>query len=234
MEVPSRKDTQQMAISDSDYKLLWGRAAGICSNPSCGDDLTVLLEDGDGFNVGEMAHIIARSPDGPRAKGSSGSDRYANLILLCPTCHRKIDKAPKGRYPAEMLHEWKRKHEGRMKGIGSTEVYENSSGLKAAVARLLAQNKQCWADLGPKSEVAQTRPASNMYRVWNMRKLDRIIPNNRKIINLIERNANLLLEEEYAEYLKFKNHAEAFELNQYERLDSYPLFPVGFARVFAA
>ena len=87
-----------MAISDNAVKILWGRAAGICSNPGCRSDLTILLDDGRGFNVGEMAHVIARRPAGPRGLSTAGSDEYENLVLLCPTCHRTVDKAPAGTF----------------------------------------------------------------------------------------------------------------------------------------
>jgi hypothetical protein len=49
-----------MPISDNDVKLLWGRAAGICSNPTCRADLTVLLDKSNNYNIGEMAHVIAK------------------------------------------------------------------------------------------------------------------------------------------------------------------------------
>ncbi len=221
-----------MPISDADYKLLWGRAAGICSNPECLTDLTVMLEGGNGFNFGEMAHIIARSAGGPRAQGGKGQDSYANLILLCPICHRKIDKAPEGTYPEQMLHDWKQQHEKRIRNIGSTESFETSSHLKNAVTRLLMENNQLWQELGPKSEVAERDPSSNMYVIWNLRKLDRIVPNNRKIMNLIDNNGKLITNDEYLEFLKFKSHALAFEEHQYHRLDSYPLFPQSFAEAF--
>jgi tetratricopeptide (TPR) repeat protein len=100
-----------VAISDNDYKLLWGRAAGICSKPDCRKDLTVILENRPSYNVGEMAHIIAKKPDGPRGIAEGGSDAYDNLILLCPTCHRLVDKATEGTFPVEILHEWKAQHE---------------------------------------------------------------------------------------------------------------------------
>jgi hypothetical protein len=48
-----------MSISELDIKLLWGRAAGICSNPECQKDLTTLLETGGtGYIIGEMAHVV--------------------------------------------------------------------------------------------------------------------------------------------------------------------------------
>jgi 5-methylcytosine-specific restriction endonuclease McrA len=105
-----------MATSDSDVKILWGRAAGICSNPDCRQDLTVILEQKGSYNIGEMAHVIARKPGGPRGKAGGGADDYANLILLCPTCHTRIDKAPEGEYPEPMLHEWKQEHENSFCG----------------------------------------------------------------------------------------------------------------------
>lgn len=101
-----------MPISDPDIKLLWGRAAGICSNPQCQKDLTILLEHvGAGYIIGEMAHVIARQPGGPRGRVEGGSDSYQNLVLLCPSCHRMIDKAPEGEFPEDLLFQWKAGHE---------------------------------------------------------------------------------------------------------------------------
>ena len=129
-----------MTISVADNKLLWGRAAGICSNPTCRHDLTIMLEDGS-LNVGEMAHIIARSEGGARGETKGGSDKYTNLILLCPTCHRMIDKAPSGQYPVEMLLDWKVEHEAKIRAKGSAIGFKNLAELKRAVSRKLAENK---------------------------------------------------------------------------------------------
>lgn len=221
-----------MPISDGDYKLLWGRAAGICSNPECQEDLTVILDSGSGFNVGEMAHVIARNVGGPRSKGSAGSDGYRNLILLCPTCHRKVDKAPAGTYTEEMLHVWKADHEGRVRNTGKNIRFASLAELKVCVGRLLFENHALWKSLGPASEVAQSQPGSNLSEIWEMRKIDRIIPNNSRIINLIENNKDLLNDSNYESYVRFKIHAAAFEDHQYERKDSYPLFPKDFSEKF--
>lgn len=95
-----------MSITKVDEKLLWGRAAGLCSNPTCRDDLTELVSKGT-YTIGEMAHIIARKEGGARGIEGGGSDSYSNLILLCPTCHKHVDKAPEGTYPEDLLHRWK-------------------------------------------------------------------------------------------------------------------------------
>ncbi len=221
-----------MAISEANIKLLWGRAAGICSNPDCQRDLTVILESQGNYNIGEMAHVIAKNPGGPRGVPEGGSDSYENLLLLCPTCHRMIDKAPDGVFTEDMLKDWKSQHESKIRQLDKEVSFDSTEALKSAVRRLLLENRILWRDLGPHSNVANTDTGSNLYSVWNLRKLDTIIPNNRKIINYIESNLSLLTDKEYELFLLFKNHANAFEANQYNRLDSYPLFPVEFGEVF--
>lgn len=217
-----------MAISDNDTKLLWGRAAGICSNPNCREDLTIVLDGNRGFNVGEMAHVIAKKPDGPRGQPEGGPDAYENLLLLCPTCHRTIDKAPAGEYPPALLHRWKSQHESAIRSSGKNQVFESLEALKTHVAKLLAENKALWRNFGPHSPTATADPGSNLHEVWTLRKLDTIVPNNTKIINAIEANANLLSPDQTNAFMDFKLHATAFERHQYRRLDTYPRFPVHF------
>ncbi len=221
-----------MAISDSDTKLLWARAAGICSNPDCRADLTVILTTGDSFNIGEMAHVMAHRPGGPRGAEGGGPDTYDNLILLCPTCHRRVDKAPPGQYSIEKLHHWKAKHEENIRNLGSELRFSSAQALKNYVSRLLVENRNLWQQLGPESLTANGDPGSNLYIVWNYRKLDTIVPNNRKIMNAILANQDLLTFAEYEVFVSFKTHALAFEDHQFARTDAYPLFPLGFAEAF--
>ncbi|KGH27926.1 hypothetical protein P353_16830 [Comamonas testosteroni] len=101
-----------MAISDVDFKVLWGRAAGFCSNPDCLDDLTIVIKTKN-YNIGEMAHIIAKKENGPRGIKGVSDDSYHNLILLCPTCHTHIDKAPKGTFTEDEILQWKEGAEKR-------------------------------------------------------------------------------------------------------------------------
>ncbi|NHN78446.1 HNH endonuclease [Azotobacter chroococcum] len=221
-----------MAIADGDAKLLWGRAAGICSNPDCRADLTAVLEETRSYNVGEMAHIIARSEQGPRGTVGGGADTYENLILLCPTCHRHIDKSPEGTFTIEQLLNWKRDHEQGIRTQFSNVALDNLHDLKLEVTRLLIDNHSAWSNYGPESQTALDDPGSNAYKFWSLRKLDLIIPNNRKIINLIETNKHLLDIPALKVFAQFKTHAESFEQNQYERLDRYVTFPKEFSEIF--
>ncbi len=82
-------------MKEKDVKKLWGRAANRCAFPECRTDLTA---DGDLDTIGEMAHIIAKKPDGPRGRKTYNGDDidgYENRILLCPNHHSIIDNNPK-------------------------------------------------------------------------------------------------------------------------------------------
>lgn len=220
-----------MAISEIDIKLLWGRAAGRCSNPACRTDLTALLQDGSGYVFGEMAHVIARQPAGPRGSGKGGSDKYENLVLLCPTCHTKVDKQP-DIFPEQMLLGWKSTHEAFISRQGSEFEASDWKELAMAVSQLLSENRSIFTELGPKSEAAELDPNSNLHAVWSLRKLDTIVPNNRKIVNMVEGNRKHIDLPRYNAFAAFKNHALAFEQNQYGRPDRYPLFPEEFEKAF--
>jgi hypothetical protein len=68
------------------------------------------------IDVKEYAHIIADSKDGTR--GGLLSKKYAgdidNIILLCPTCHTRVDK-DSTYYTVERLHNIKALHEQRVR-----------------------------------------------------------------------------------------------------------------------
>lgn len=190
------------------------------------------MEAGKNFIVGEMAHVIANAPKGPRGDGIGGNDTYDNLILLCPTHHREIDKAPGGLFPASMLLGWKAKHEAQVSSLGQAEKIETVDDLKRIIGLLLAENHVVWKTLGPRSELAQRSPASNAFSLWELRRLDKIIPNNRRIINIIRANTKLLSNVQGRAFAEFVNHAESYEDHVYNRKDSYPLFPQSFAEAF--
>lgn len=65
-----------------------------------------------GALVGQEAHIVARSPGGPRYEKLPVEvrDGYANLILLCANDHTQADAQP-DRYSVERLRALKRDHE---------------------------------------------------------------------------------------------------------------------------
>ena len=221
-----------MAVSSKDIKKLWGLAAGRCSRPGCGEPCIRFLT-GDSTVIGEMAHVIARQSGGPRGNPMGGDDTYENLILLCPTHHTEIDKSPEGTFPAEILFDWKQKHEMCVREALETPSFETSCYLATYVQRLLMQNHMVWKTYGPESDAAQTNPLSNLACIWSLRKLDTVIPNNRRIIEVIRKNTDLFDAEGYQAACAFIEHAEGFELSCYERTEGVPRFPTNFEEVIA-
>jgi hypothetical protein len=102
-----------MTISTKTAKMLWGRAAGLCSMPTCRMELVLNeTETDDEALIGEMCHMVAEADDGPRGKSPltrKQRDAYANLILLCRNHHGEIDGQYEA-YPVERLQNIKKDH----------------------------------------------------------------------------------------------------------------------------
>lgn len=98
--------------------LTWTRAGGRCAFRGCNQPLWQDLLTNHEYNRGNVAHIVAAKPKGPRGHPTE-SPRLAkdpsNLFLLCPTHHKLIDdKKLEEVYPREFLEEMKREHERRI------------------------------------------------------------------------------------------------------------------------
>src|SRR3990172_415788 len=88
-------------MREKDIKLLWGRSGNRCA--ICKLEVT---PDGESSSIGEMAHIVARSLEGPRGKSNlslDDRDQYENLILLCANHHAEVDNNPQI-WSVELLH----------------------------------------------------------------------------------------------------------------------------------
>jgi len=92
----------------------------------------------------------------------------------------------------------------------------------------LQQNHSIWRLYGPESVTASTNPVSNTARVWTLRKLSTIVPNNRRIVGALEHHRHLMNSEQNRIAAEFIEHAEGFEESAYERRDSVPRFPQAF------
>jgi len=108
--LPSRK------IPELTRLVLFVRAGGRCEFDGCNKyllrhNLTKLQG-----NFAQIAHIVAFSPEGPHGTRTMSPDKLndpANLMLLCPECHKLIDDRPE-RYTVKTLKEYKRRHEKRI------------------------------------------------------------------------------------------------------------------------
>lgn len=120
-------------IRETDKLILMGRAGGMCEFPGCG---ALLYEDPltkQKLNWTNLAHIIGDSSEGPRGE-KDASEKYGkdinNIILLCPTCHKRIDtKEGEKKYPVKVLRQMKDEHERRIRKIMSAPPINESTVL---------------------------------------------------------------------------------------------------------
>lgn len=94
-------------LSKADTIQLWARAGGACA--ICGADLLKDVRTSQRIHWGELAHIIGAEPSA--ARGDSVLSKKLetdpdNLVLLCPSCHTKVDRDA-ARYTVELLQQYK-------------------------------------------------------------------------------------------------------------------------------
>jgi hypothetical protein len=105
--------------SETAVKYLFANSRNLCffnmpDEPGCE---TTLTDKNFKRCRGQIAHIRADSPNGPRFDpDQSEVDRQAepNLMLLCPNCHKRIDELEPERFDVDTLTEMKARHLSHM------------------------------------------------------------------------------------------------------------------------
>lgn len=217
-----------MAIADRVKRQLWASSAGLCQNPNCRNDLFRVFADGAMTSIDELAHVIAQSLDGPRGSDQlalNARDEFENIVVLCPSCHTIVDKAPQ-QFSPELLLDWKRTHQETARRALLTPVFNDRQELRSQVRALLERNKGIFEEYGPHSRTV-TNPLAEAAKQWRRLVLIEILPNNKRIVALLENNAHLLNAEEQAIFRAFVVHAEAIEYNHIsgDKNPVAPLFP---------
>lgn len=133
-------------ISETQARLLFGRAAARCEFRGCNQPLWRSRVTNAPVNIAEMAHIWSFSSMGPRGNAgvAPGSiNDISNLILVCRNCHKEIDEDKQGaRFSVDLLQQMKFEHEERIElatGIApsrATHVVHYSANIGDVSARL--------------------------------------------------------------------------------------------------
>src|SRR5216684_4526853 len=113
------KDREPTRPSGAVIKRLFARSGNRCAYPKC----AVEIVHGEGI-IGEICHIKAASPNGPRYDPhQSAADRhgYGNLLLLCANHHTVIDDDPEA-YTVERLIKMKADHEARGATLAADQI----------------------------------------------------------------------------------------------------------------
>jgi len=190
---------------------LFADSGGFCQNPRCLHPLFLDTEAG-AVHVAEMAHIVAAKDGGPRADPALSAEErgaYGNLILLCPTCHSTIDKAPDA-FPDTMVLDWKCGHRRRIDEAFGAREYADRSEVRKAVEPLLAENETIFSCWGPDLPY-RFDPESEFAEVWRRKVRSRILPNNRKILAVIDANKRHLTDVEASVLERFRQHVDDLE-----------------------
>lgn len=199
--------TRGKASPNQQVKLqLFADSGGFCQNPACTKNLFVDIEEKN-LNIAEVAHICAASETGPRADTKmSSTDRgaYENLILLCPTCHTIVDKAPE-KFTDIQLISWKCNHKKRITEVFQIVECEGRSEVRKKIDPLMLLNLGIFTSSGP-SEIHMENPESPVAPVWKKKLLTQILPNNRKILAILDANRNHLNETELSTLEKYRQH----------------------------
>jgi hypothetical protein len=200
---------------------LFASSAGYCQNPACANELFVDAA-GKSIHVAEMAHVFAANDGGPRAKPQlTEAERgaFENLIVLCANCHTMVDKAPDA-FPDQTMLAWKREHAEKLRGLFGAVQFDSRAEARRVVEPLLAQNSAIFQNYGPHIDAARN-PESGAAEQWKRKMLTRILPNNRRVLTVLDANRQLLTEGEKASLEKFRQHIDDLEAFHIEdsRLD---------------
>lgn len=190
---------------------LFASSAGYCQNPSCSSELFMDIA-GTSIHIAELAHVFAANDGGPRAnpklsKETRGS--FENLIVLCANCHTKIDKAPDA-FPDDMMLSWKRDHLKRLQSLFGASKFDDRIAARKAIDPLFAENLAIFEKYGPHIDEAKN-PEGAAAEQWKRKMLTRILPNNRRLLSILDINRDLLNQNEKATLELFRQHIDDLE-----------------------
>lgn len=210
--------------------MLLARSGGFCENPECNTDLFKFFANKTFVDVNEAAHIISAGTKGPRANDGPRIqlDSPENILLLCPSCHSLIDKIPSN-FPASQLYEWKKRHEGMIIDLFSQFRVSTKVQLLALIKPILVENKLVFDTYGPSTD-RQGTTISDHKALWDRFSVEVIVPNNRKILQILTINEPLFTTQELQGVYQFKMHKESFEIAKVTnvRNASTTMFPTTF------
>lgn len=213
---------------------LWSQCGGFCQNPECNKPLFRLIDD-EIVSLANVAHIIGYGSSGPRSDHELAEyidrDGLDNLLMLCLECHKVVDEFER-KFTVEIMRDWKRIHAFKISSLFSIPNISEERRLLAEVNDLLELNGAVFREYGPYSDNVIRGSGGDGLRMWKRRCLDTILPNNQRIIQLIERNKRNFPYpwDVYAQMLYYKIHADAFQDNclTNQKVNDYKLFPKEF------
>ena len=229
---PKRMNRKSLPLNVTRH--LWAQCGGYCQNPKCNAPLFRAVGD-EMVSLANVAHIIGHGAAGPRSDHELADhidkDGLENLIMLCLGCHKVVDELEKS-FSVEAMQAWKAGHALRIASLFSVPQLSDERQLLIEVNDLLEQNAAIFHEYGPYSDNVLKGGGGDGLTIWRRRSLDTIIPNNQRILQLIEFNKKNFAYpwEVYRQMLLYKMHADAFQDNCLtgHKVNDYKLFPRAF------
>lgn len=193
-------------------RALYAESMGRCMNPDCQTEL--FIGEGD---IMERAHIDAYC----KTKDNS----FDNLVILCPSCHKKFDKLHL--FTEEQIRQWKEIRRTELESFFGKK-YASFEELCEVVMPILSENKSFY---------------ENYFLIDNKALWDkfegRILINNKKLKLLFESNIQLFQSNPQKEYSnlhciqQFIAHVNEFEATRGdEEKNRQVLFPTEINSIF--
>ena len=222
------------SIATNIARKLWAQCGGFCQNPNCNKYLFATV-GGNTVSLANVAHIIGHGQNGPRSAHELANfidkDGTTNLIMLCLECHKIVDQLER-EFPVEQMQKWKVKHEQKIGSLFGIPKIQDEQELLSQVNDLLIENKLIFQEYGPFSRKALDGCSGDALNIWRRRCLDTILPNNQRIIELIESNRKNFPYswKVYRQMMGYKLHADSFRDNCLldKKINDYKLFPQEF------
>jgi hypothetical protein len=213
---------------------LWAQCGGFCQKPDCNKPL-FRAEGTESVSLANVAHIVGQGVSGPRADHELAEyidrDGVDNLVMLCLECHKIVDELER-KFPVDEMKEWKRTHGRKIASLFSVPSIADEMQLLCEVNDLLESNAVIFREYGPYSDNMLKGEGGDGPGIWRKRCFDNILPNNQRIIQLIEKNKRNFPYpwDVYGEMLSYRVHADAFQDNCLtgQKVNDYKLFPRGF------
>lgn len=219
------------SIATNIVRKLWAQCGGFCQNPNCNKYLFSAVGEYS-VSLANVAHIIGHGKNGPRSEHELAAhidkDGIANLMMLCLECHKIVDQL-ETQFPVEQMQRWKAEHEQKINSLFGIPQIKVERDLLEQVNDLLFENKVIFQAYGPFSQQALKGCSGDALTIWRQRCLDTIIPNNQRIIELIETNKRNFPYpwEVYRKMMGYKLHSDSFRDNCLlrKKVNDYKLFP---------
>lgn len=96
------------------------------------------------------------------------------------------------------------------KSIPQKELLETREQVKKKLIPIFAENKSIFDNYGPMTE-ERFNPESDLPEQWLRKVKSFILPNNKKIVEIIEEHIHLLIDIEIEIFAKYKQHVDDFE-----------------------